>query len=193
MLTGQTKDNWHHTKGHINGSLWESHLHWSRIYHCDFIRSISPARFCRSISSARSRSLHRISSPARSLPSIDLIFHSICSPDQLRSTLGLGPHLILSPARLTASLPAHAKVFSICFSVSQPDRHTDARADDTRSPPRCHKICAPLPPYRAAASVSSLRRHLRRRLPRPRCAAHSTHPAKRRSVVVNPPNLQHEW
>jgi hypothetical protein len=68
-LNGQAKENSYHINGRIikrssrnNGRI---NNHWSQICHCDLIRSISPTRFCCSISSARSRSLHivrRISS-----------------------------------------------------------------------------------------------------------------------------------
>jgi hypothetical protein len=156
-LNGQAKDKALHTSGRIiersyrnNGRIKdafrEHHDHWSQICRCDFIRSISPARVCRSISSARSYSLHivrPISSPARSLSSTHLISCLIYSPVQLRSTLGLGAHLILSPARLTASVSAHASVFSIPFSVSQPDHHTDARTSQCR----VHLIYTALSPY----------------------------------------------
>jgi hypothetical protein len=175
-------DNSYRRNRRVNDTFRGPHDHWSQICRCDFICSISAARFCRSISSARSRSLHlvrRISSPDRSLPLIHLLSHRIYSPVQLRSTPGLGAHSILYLARLTASVSAHATVFSIRFSVSQPDRHNDARA----SPLRIHLIYTAPSPDLLTASASSLRRflqfaalflrcHLRPRLPRsPLCCS----------------------
>jgi hypothetical protein len=71
-----------------------------------------------------------------------LISHLIYSLVQPHSTLGLGAHLILSPDGLTASVSAHMRVFSISFSVSQPDHHIDACA----SPRRTHLIYTALSP-----------------------------------------------
>jgi hypothetical protein len=158
-LNGQAKENWYHTNGlmierscrkssRINDTFRESHNHWSQICRCDFIRSISPASFYRSVSSARSRSLHiirRISSPDRSLPSIHLLSRLIYSPVHLRSTLGVGA----SPRRV-----------HLIYTTLSPDLRT-ASTTSRRS------FCV--------IAVLCLRGYLRRRLPRSPwcCSLHS--------------------
>jgi hypothetical protein len=136
-----------------------------------------------------------------------LISRLIYSSVQLHSALGLGVHLILSPARLTASVSADARVFSICFSISQPDRDTDARA----SPCKLYLIYTALSPDLRTASSTSRRSFcfIAAPLPASRClvAALLSSPAASAIPVVlcpplaardgipleqTPPNLSHE-
>jgi hypothetical protein len=146
--------------------------------------SSAPSRPPASVARSRPADHARSTSSARSRPPIDVSLNPFdLSPNLFsRSTLGLGAHLILSPARLTASVSAHARVSSICFSASQPNRHTDARA----SPRRVHLHYTALSPDLRTASTTSLhcflqlaalllRCHLRRWLPRSPlcCALHS--------------------
>jgi hypothetical protein len=130
-LNGQTKDNSYHINGRIIESSNGVNGHRSQIPF-----AFSSARSHPLASAARSRlpDRARSTSPAGCRPSVHLVSRS--ASFHIRPPL----HLIWSPARFAASVSAHARLFSVCFSASPPDPHTDAEA----SPCRAHLICAPL-------------------------------------------------
>jgi hypothetical protein len=122
---------------------------------------------------------------------LHLISHSISFHNQPRRPLGLVPLPILSPARFTPPVSAHARLFPFWFSSSRPDLQIDACA----SPRRLHLIYVSLsqdlripPPLLRHCCVVTLAGGSCG----PRCPAHSTHPTKLGSVILNAPDRQHE-
>jgi hypothetical protein len=183
--------------GRINDTYCGSHDHWSQICRCDFIRSISPTRFCRSISSAWSRSLRivrRISTlNPFDLPS-DLYSRSTSFHARPRRPVDFVSRSINCPCIGTCTV-----VFNLLVRIAARSPHRcppitaqstlDLHCAVTRSAHHFHRSPPPLLRPRCAASCKSLHcccpAIFAAGFRDPRCAAHSTHSARRDSIVVN--------
>jgi hypothetical protein len=95
----------YHTYVCINNGSGETNRHCSHLSFSDVIRPISPVRVYCSISSDRSRALHivhRSLPPARSRPSIQLAWRSICPATQFGLQFPLVPQSASRPFDLVS-------------------------------------------------------------------------------------------
>jgi hypothetical protein len=130
-LNGQTKDNSYQTNGRIIETCSGANGHRSQIpFVISSAQSHAPASAARSRLPDRARStLSAVSHPSVHLVSLDFVPHSASA------------HLIWSPARFSASLSVHARLFLVWFSAPL---SRDMRIHVIRSGHRCYAICAPM-------------------------------------------------